>query len=76
MELVLCENQEVILYSEQLLINLFVGEFTQENQRKIKDEEEKDRAKIDPWKVRVIIKNMYMSLILSHMISFLFINVY
>ena len=76
MELILCENQEVILYSEQLLINLFVGEFTQENQRKIKDEEEKDRAKIDPWKVRVIIKNMYMSLILSHMISFLFINVY
>ena len=74
--MILCENQEIILYSEQLLINLFVGEFTQENQRKIKDEEEKDRAKIDPWKVRVIIKNMYMSLILSHMISFLFINVY
>ena len=74
--MILCDNQEVILYSEQLLINLFVGEFTQENQRKIKDEEEKDRAKIDPWKVRVIIKNMYMSLILSHMISFLFINVY
>ena len=76
MELILCENQEVILYSEQLLTNLFVGEFTQENQRKIKDEEEKDLAKIDPWKVRLIIKNMYMSLILSHMISFLFINVY
>ena len=43
---------------------MFAGEFTQENQRKIKDEEEKDRAKIDPWKVRLIIANMYLSLIL------------
>ncbi len=27
------------------------GEFTQENQQRIKHEEEKDQMKIDPWKV-------------------------
>ena len=30
---------------------IIAGEFTQENQQRIKHEEEKEQAKIDPWKV-------------------------
>ena len=33
------------------------GEFTPENQQKIKLEEEREHAKLDPWKVRQMYKN-------------------
>ena len=30
------------------------GEFTQENQKRIKQEEDNEQAKIDPWKVNKV----------------------
>ena len=44
-------EKEVFFTLRLILFWNIAGEFTQENQQKIKHEEEKDQMKIDPWKV-------------------------
>ena len=53
------------------LLLFFTGEFTPENQVRIKQEEEKEQNKIDPWKVWTYRKLIILSIELPHAVKIL-----